>query len=376
MNRVFQHDLFSDSAIPQVKTESIKYIGSKLKIIPYILEMAMRIGARSVFDGFTGSTRVAQAFAQAGCDVVAADISKWSQVLAACYLRKERGEYIKEILAELNNAEPFDGWFTEKYGGEAQRPVVNGYKKPWQKHNTRKLDAIRERISQMNLAPAEEATALTSLMLALDRVDNTLGHFASYLKEWSPRSFNHLVLKEPLFIPTPGSHRVEQGDIFKVIEDMPEADLAYLDPPYGSNNEKMPPSRVRYASYYHIWTTVCLNDKPEVFGRARRRADTRDAVAGSVFEEFRRGPSGRFLAVEAIERLVKKIRAKHILLSYSSGGRATASELVEMLQGVGKIEEIAAIEYKRNVMAGMKWTNEWIRPKEGKNIEYLFLLKK
>ena len=277
MNRVFQHDLFSDRTVPQVQTESIKYIGSKLKIIPYILEMAMRIGARSVFDGFTGSTRVAQAFAQAGCDVVAADISMWSQALAACYLRKERGEYIKEILAELNNAEPFDGWFTEKYGGEAQRPVVNGYKNPWQKHNTRKLDAIRERISQMNLSPAEEATALTSLMLALDRVDNTLGHFASYLKEWSPRSFNHLVLKEPLFIPTPGSHRVEQGDIFKVIEDMPEADLAYLDPPYGSNNEKMPPSRVRYASYYHIWTTVCLNDRPEVFGKARRRADTATA---------------------------------------------------------------------------------------------------
>ncbi len=376
MNRMFQHDLFSDRTVPQVKTESIKYIGSKLKIIPYILEITMRIGARSVFDGFTGSTRVAQAFAQAGCDVVAADISKWSEVLAACYLRKERGEHIKEILEELNRAEPFDGWFTEKYGGEARRPVVNGYKKPWQKHNTRKLDAIRERISQMNLPPAEEATALTSLMLALDRVDNTLGHFASYLKEWSPRSFNHLVLKEPFFIPTPGRHRVKRGDIFKVIEDMPEADLAYLDPPYGSNNEKMPPSRVRYASYYHIWTTVCLNDKPEVFGKALRRADTRDTVAGSVFEEFRRGPSGRFLAVEAIERLVKKIRAKHILLSYSSGGRAAASELVEMIQGVGEIEEIIEIEYKRNVMAGMKWTNEWIRPKEDKNTEYLFLLKK
>ena len=377
MNRpLAQHDLFSDRTVPQVKTESIKYIGSKLKIIPYILEMAVRIGARSVFDGFTGSTRVAQAFAQTGCDVIAADIAKWSEVLATCYLRRERGEPIKEILKELNNAEPFDGWFTEKYGGEAQSPVANGYKKPWQKHNTRKLDAIRERISQMKLPPAEEATALTSLMLALDRVDSTLGHFASYLKTWSPRSFNPLILKEPLFIPTAGRHRVERGDIFKVIENMPEVDLAYLDPPYGSNNEKMPPSRVRYAAYYHIWTTVCLNDKPEVFGKALRRADTRDTVAGSVFEEFRRGPSSRFLAVEAIERLITKIRAKHILLSYSSGGRATASELVEMLQGVGKIEEIAEIEYKRNVMAGMKWTNEWIRPKEDKNMEYLFLLKK
>lgn len=377
MNRVFiQHDLFSDRAVPQVKTEGIKYIGSKLRMIPYILEIAMRIGARSVLDGFTGSTRVAQAFAQIGCDVVAADISKWSEVFATCYLRNERGKGIKDILEELNGVVPIDGWFTEHYGGEAQTPVVNGYKKPWQKHNTRKLDAIRERISQMNLAPLEEATALTSLMLALDRVDSTLGHFASYLKAWAPRSFNSLVLKEPLFIATAGKHRVECGDIFKIIENMPEVDLAYLDPPYGSNNEKMPPSRVRYASYYHIWTTVCLNDRPEVFGKALRRADTRDTVAGSIFEEFRRGPSGRFLAVEAIERLIKKIPAKYVLLSYSSGGRATASELMEMLQEVGEIQEIAEIEYKRNVMAGMRWTNEWIRPKEGKNIEYLFLLRK
>lgn len=377
MNRVFvQRDLFSGRAIPQVKTEGIKYIGSKLRIIPYILEIAAQIGPGSVFDGFTGSTRVAQAFAQMGCDVIAADISKWSEVFAACYLRSERGEHIKDILEELNNVKPIDGWFTEHYGGEAQRPAMNGHKKPWQKHNTRKLDAIRERISQMNLPPVEKAAALTSLMLALDRVDSTLGHFASYLKTWSPRSFNHLVLKEPLYVPTPGKHCIKQGDIFKIIENMPEVDLAYLDPPYGSNNEKMPPSRVRYASYYHIWTTICLNDRPRLFGKANRRVDTRDTVAGSVFEEFRRAPSGRFVAVEAIERLIKKIPAHYILLSYSSGGRATARELVEMLREVGKIERTAEIEYKRNVMGGMRWTNEWIRPKEGKNIEYLFLLKK
>jgi adenine-specific DNA-methyltransferase len=86
---------------------------------------------------------------------------------------------------------------------------------------------------------------------------------------------------------------VMNHDVFNAIQKLPDnIIIAYFDPPYGSNNEKMPPSRVRYASYYHIWTTICLNDKPEIFGKAKRRTDTSDTVAGSVFEEFRKGKSG------------------------------------------------------------------------------------
>ena len=371
-----QLELFSELTNPQVRTEGIKYIGSKLRLLPHIIDISKRVNARTVFDGFSGTTRVAQAFAQLGCDVVASDVAKWSEVFATCYLRKTRGEHISEILEELNNAKPFDGWFTENYGGESNSPMTDGFKRPWQKHNTRKLDAIRERISELDLPVEVEATMLTSLILALDQVDSTLGHFASYLRHWSPRSFNEIILQEPLYVPTPGDHRVEQGDVFNVIEKIPEVDLAYFDPPYGSNNDKMPPSRVRYSSYYHIWTTVCLNDKPKLFGKARRREDSRDSVATSVFEEYRRGASGKFLALEAIECLLRKVPARHVLLSYSSGGRATSNELVDVLQSVGEIEQVVEIEYKKNVMSGMRWTNEWIRPKEGKNIEYLYLMRK
>ena len=57
--------LFSDHPpfIPQ--TEGIKYAGSKLKIIPYITQLLMNTkGVKSVLDGFSGTTRVSQAFAQ------------------------------------------------------------------------------------------------------------------------------------------------------------------------------------------------------------------------------------------------------------------------------------------------------------------------
>ena len=112
---------------------------------------------------------------------------------------------------------------------------------------------------------------LTSLILALDKVDSTLGHYASYLREWSPRSFNTMKLLMPLIETKKASHKVMSKDIFQVLPKV-KADLSYFDPPYGSNNEKMPPSRVRYASYYHIWKTICLNDKPELAGKTNRRA--------------------------------------------------------------------------------------------------------
>ena len=135
-----------------------------------------------------------------------------------------------------------------------------------------------------------------------------------------------LVLKVPRVFVSDRKNEVVKGDIFDVCG--ADVDLAYFDPPYGSNNEKMPPSRVRYASYYHLWTTICLNDSPELFGKAKRRSDTSDRVAVSVFEEFKKNHrTGRFIAVEALERLIRSTAARWIILSYSSGGRGTAEEI-------------------------------------------------
>ena len=371
---------FSRSSCAPPLTQGIKYAGSKLKLLPHILRLARKVPARTVWDAFSGTTRVSQAFAQEGYQVISSDISIWSEVFGQCYLlnTKETSAYQK-LIDQLNAVPGVNGWFTENYGGttnEGCSVQKDGLKKPWQIHNTRKLDGIREEIDRLSLSPVERAVALTSLILALDEVDNTLGHFVSYLQQWSERSFKEICLRVPrLFINTQ-QNQVRRGNVFDLTRSI-SADLAYFDPPYGSNNEKMPPSRVRYASYYHLWTTICLNDKPELFGKARRRADTSDIVAGSLFEEYRKDEnSGRFIAVDAIERLIREAQVKWILLSYSSGGRATADELREVLSRNGKILETLSINYKKNVMAEMKWTHEWIRETDDPNQEFLFLIEK
>jgi len=374
-----QDVVFDACTVDMPATEGIKYAGSKLKLLPAILELAHKTGARTVFDGFSGTTRVSQAFAKRGYTVVCNDIAVWSEMFATCYLLStmRRQEY-QGLIDHLNGVPPTDGWFTEHYGGEPNAGCSlqrDGQKKPWQRHNTRKLDGIRLEIETLSLDPVDKAVALTSLILALDRVDSTLGHFVSYLHTWSPRSYHPLHLTVPDLTPSQAGHRVFRRDIFDLAGEV-VTELAYFDPPYGSNNEKMPPSRVRYAAYYHAWTSVCLFDRPEVFGKVNRRKDSSDPVAASVFEEFRRDADGCFIAVRAIDRLLQATRARWIILSYSSGGRATAAELDEVLRRHGRLVEVVELNYRKNVMAGMKWTNAWLRDADGPNREFLFLLEK
>ena len=58
-----------------------------------------------------------------------------------------------------------------------------------------KLDAIREYIENNNFNSIDKSVLLTSLIFALDKVDNTLGHFTSYLSKWSTRSYNDQYLR-------------------------------------------------------------------------------------------------------------------------------------------------------------------------------------
>lgn len=363
--------LFNEKDFSNIKTQGIKYAGSKLKIIPYILETIKGLEIKTVLDGFSGSTRVSQAFAQAGYDVTSNDIACWSEVCAKCFLLNDNDkQYYQKILDELNTLKGYNGWFTANYGGDENMDV----KMPFQKKNTRKLDAIRDRIEELKLSDVDKAVILTSLLLALDSVDSTLGHFVSYLSKWSKRSYNDLFLKLPDIERSNGCHKVLRDDIFNVIE-KESFDLAYFDPPYGSNNEKMPPSRVRYSSYYHLWTSVINNDKPKLFGKVNRREDTRDLISVSVFEEFRKNEHGNFIAMEAIRTLIQKTEARYILLSYSSGGRATKKELEMILNETGKALKIIEINYKKNIMASMRWTNEWVNSNDVHK-EYLFLMEK
>jgi len=53
---------------------------------------------------------------------------------------------------------------------------------------------------------------------------------------------------------------------------LPEADLAYLDPPYNQH---------RYFTNYHVWETLVAWDAPAHYGVACKRVDARQPTTAA-----------------------------------------------------------------------------------------------
>lgn len=117
-----QESLFEEFITDVPQTEGIKYTGSKLKLLPSILSLSQRISAQKVFDGFSGSTRVSQAYAKSGYTVIANDITVYSKIFNTAYLlnTKEPKSY-QELIDYLNTLKPIEWWFTQNYGGDGRK---------------------------------------------------------------------------------------------------------------------------------------------------------------------------------------------------------------------------------------------------------------
>lgn len=352
-------------------TESIKYIGAKTKLLDVIVEEIIGLSPSIVLDGFSGSSRVSQGIIdKSDIKIIANDLGEWAYCLAVCYLMNtKKSSYYHDKIEYLNKLKPVHGWYTENYGG------VNGEKKPFSINNTMKLDAIRDEIDSISDNEIEKHTLITSLILALDKCDSTLGHQVSYISKWPNRAFNHIELKVPNYKVSNGENEVYNMDIFKLFESNIKYNVAYFDPPYGSSNNKMPSSRVRYNAYYHIWKSIVLNDKPQLFGKCNRRIDSKDTENWSIFEEYRQNENGIYYSDIALNNLIKQARCEFVMLSYNNNGRTNLECLMDIVSDNGEIVSVIDIEHKRNVMSNMKWTNEWVNNKNT-NREYIITIKK
>jgi adenine-specific DNA-methyltransferase len=293
----------------------IKYLGSKRRLVPVLAGLCEAVGARTALDLFTGTTRVAQAFKQAGAQVTAVDTARYSEVFARAYIATDAATIdrraLTDAVAELNALPGAPGYFTDTFCVRSRF---------FQPENGARVDAVRAAIERDHAGTDLYPILLTSLLEAADRVDSTAGVQMAYVKQWAPRSFSPLTLRVPDLLP--GTGRAVRGDALELAATLEPCDLAYLDPPYNQH---------RYFTNYHVWETLVAGDEPEHYGVACKRVDARDDATKSEFNARRRMP-------DALRRVIADVRARVVIVSYNDESWVTAEELRDMCAVHGHVE--------------------------------------
>ena len=304
----------------------IKYLGSKRTLVGVLGAIAQAAEAKTAVDLFTGTTRVAQEFKRQGLFVTASDSATYSDILAKCFIEADASkvdlEALSEKIAYLNSVPGVRSYVTKNFCEEARF---------FQPKNGARIDGVREELEANFKSDPDYPILLTSLMLAADRVDSTTGQHMAYLKSWSHRSGHDLELLVPELIE--GTGKSILGLAEDVIEQLPEVDLLYMDPPYNQH---------RYFTNYHIWETLVRWDNPEPYGVARKRIDSRSAETHSVFNK-------RKLMPQAFKNVITKAKANTVVVSYNNESWVEPIDIAEALLENHESVALLEFDYKRYI---------------------------
>ena len=329
-----------------MQTYGVKYIGSKATLLDKILaNIRKNLGDVSdlrVIDVFTGTTRVAQAFRSKGWVVTSSDLSWASEAYAHAFMARtpESSARIPDFITKLRAVEPKSGWITNTYCDVVS--ATGGVIKMWKPENGRKADAIRDTIHHWEASGQcshHEAMILVAcLIMALDKVDSSVGVQQAYLKNWAGRASNPLELQD-LAYPSgpPGNHHVGNA----LINPYFPASVAYLDPPYSAHS---------YATYYHIWDSITRWDKPAVGLKTNRRMD-RVSSSEEHDESMNSSWNSKRTALDSFRQLVARLPVKYVVISYNDESLVPLDDLVAALRAIYPVMNVKKIPYKRNIMA-------------------------
>ena len=172
---------------------------------------------------------------------------------------------------------------------------------------------------------------LSSLIYSADRVANTVGHYDAYRKNIVLQDRFRFELIKPLRCAC-------EAEIFKqdsnaLVRDFVaqnrQIDIAFIDPPYNSR---------QYARFYHLLETLSKNDKPKLYGVAKK--PTPENV--SVYCQSK--------AKEAFSDLVANLAkcAKILLVTYNNtySSKSTSSQNKISLEQITQVLESHGITHK------------------------------
>ncbi len=322
--------------------KTIQYQGSKKQLLEFIdNSIKDYLGNNSIktfHDAFSGSGRVAYYFADK-YQVISSDKQYFSKIILDAYLNSYNVnlQEIDQYISQLNNIddsyfENTDKWFTFNYSTDYNDGVsvgADGNPKIWITKNAKKIDSIRTEIEKTQDEQIKNILLL-SLILAINKISNVVGHQNGYLKKWAKHCLNDLILYNPIKdidyskIIKNSNHYV--GDIFELLPNI-SADLIYFDPPYGTNNKAVT-GHTRYSSFYHLWNTLVKNDRPKLFGKAGKPIETKGWTP--ELEQNKKE-----VVAPLFEKLFELSNSKYVCLSYSNQGLLSKEEVLNAFDKAG-----------------------------------------
>jgi len=273
-----------------------RYLGSKTKLLSFIDDILEKekIKFDSFADIFAGTGTVANHFHKRS-KIIVNDIldSNFHAYKAFFDKEKVREEKLKKYLKhynEINAAKQSENYFSKNFS--------NTY---FNRENAKKIGLIRDDIEKLFekkiITSREKSYLLTSLIYALDKIANTVGHYDAYRKIDIPDKKLFLLPLDLANSPHPAEiYKDDANELVKKIK----ADVVYIDPPYNSR---------QYSDAYHLLENIATWKKEKVFGVAKKIDRTHIKSRYNIKS-----------AGVAFGDLIDNIDAKYILVSYNDMG--------------------------------------------------------
>lgn len=303
-----------------------RYLGSKTKLLSFIDDILQseNIEFETFADIFAGTGTVANHFYNSS-KIIVNDILVSNNYIYQAFFGKDeiRENKLKERLKLYNTLDIKkydDNYFSNNFS--------NTY---FDATNTKKIGIIRDDIEKLFqekiITQREKSYLCTSLIYALDKIANTVGHYDAYRKIDIPEKKLFLL---PLDIKNSKySAEIYKDDANELVKRI-KSDVVYIDPPYNSR---------QYSDAYHLLENIATWKKEKVFG-----------VAKKINRSHIKSKYNMKSAGVAFCDLIDNINAKYILVSYndmgSSGNARSQSRISdhEILSALKRKGEVRIFE--------------------------------